>query len=105
MTHTFNTEHQSRIKDTVIELRVTNSGFVESVFLEKCEIENFNLDQNFTEEKDLIFSRNVSQKSNYVRTTVGRILMHFLIINSYYEILMFDLLIIFVLFITISIIV
>jgi len=84
VTHTFNTEHQSRIKDTVIELRVINSVFVESVFLENCEIQQV----KFCVEQSQ-FSKNLSPRKskistnyNLVRTTVGRILMHFLIFNQ-----------------------
>ena len=59
---TFLSEHQAHTKETVIETRVNAFGKIENVFLETV----------------LIFSEApiFAPGSQYIRTTVGRILMH-----------------------------
>jgi DNA-directed RNA polymerase subunit beta' len=98
---TFITENQSRLKENIVETRINSSGRREALFLDNCQILNQNNDRNSIKKKrfsssigfnsetgfsNQLFQENTTSylsknensivKSQFVRTTTGRVFMH-----------------------------
>ena len=68
---TFVSKQQAKTKDHAIEIRLDFSGHGETVFLDTCQIWH-----------ETNFMTLVNQKSQFIRTTTGRVLMHSWIFES-----------------------
>lgn len=68
---TFITEQQARTKESPVEIRLDFSGHGQTLFLDNCHLWN-----------QQTFFNLVDQKSQYIRTTAGRVLMHSWVFQS-----------------------
>ena len=76
---TFSSESQAQARETAIEVRLDSWGSGETVFFDAC---HFIQKTPFLDQNGKTFISSVRQKSQFIRTTTGRVLMYGWIMQS-----------------------